>query len=136
VLGAGWRDEDWLDTEAQAQPAKRDMRQIPRRRSPAEELAGIVELDLLGPAQALPAAAGAIEGVAADEDVAAFALDFQIDRSDQVELMQLVGDLGGRSRVGLRGDETGQPQARHRQPVARQNAFDGPFARQRPASRV
>jgi hypothetical protein len=55
VVRAGRRDEDRLDPEAQAQPD--DPRQIPGGRSPAEELARVVELDLLGPTQVLPALA-------------------------------------------------------------------------------
>src|ERR1700687_1350951 len=55
ALGPGGRNEDWFDLEAQ--PHTNHPRQVARSRPPAEVLAGIVELDLLGPAERLPALA-------------------------------------------------------------------------------
>src|SRR5262249_59177786 len=46
-------DEDRPDAEPQAEPDH--ARQVPRRRPPAAELAGVVELDLFGQPQVLPA---------------------------------------------------------------------------------
>src|SRR5262249_56533577 len=54
-LGLPLRDEDRADAEAQAQADH--PRQGARRRPPAGQLAGVVELDLLRAAQALPARA-------------------------------------------------------------------------------
>src|SRR5262249_14684752 len=84
VLRLPGRDEDGADAEPQAEP--NHARQVARRRPPAAQFAGVVELDWLGDAQVLPAlpeepedlvhaaragqaeADGAVEGVLAHPD--------------------------------------------------------------------
>src|SRR4029077_13403290 len=96
-------DEHRADPEAQAQPDH--PRQAACRLPPAAQLAGVVELDLLGQAQVLPAlpeepedlrhaagagqaqADGAVEGVLAYPDVVAVAAALEVDRSDGIDLV-------------------------------------------------
>src|SRR5262249_42318976 len=110
-------DEHRADGEAQAEA--NHPRQGARRRPPAAQLAGVVELDLLRPAQVLPARAeepedlvhlagvrqaqadGAVEGVLADPDVGAVAAAQEVARPDQIDLLQLVGGPGLGSGVVL-----------------------------------
>src|SRR3954468_17555542 len=84
-----FRDEHGADAVAQAEPDH--PRQGARRRPPATQLAGVVDLNLLRPAQVLPALAeepedfvhaagagqaqadGPVEGILADPDVVAVA---------------------------------------------------------------
>src|SRR5262249_56437989 len=96
-------DEYGADAEAQAQPDH--ARQRPRRRPPAGQLAGVVQLELLRSAQVLPALAeepqdlvhaprisqaqadGAVEDVFADPDVVTVAAAFEVDRSYEIDLV-------------------------------------------------
>jgi hypothetical protein len=95
-LGLPGRDEHRADAIAQAKA--NHPRQGPRRPPPAGQLAGVLELDLLRPAQVLPTlpqepedrvyaagigqtqADGAVEGVLADPDVIAVAAALEVDR--------------------------------------------------------
>src|SRR2546421_326780 len=79
---------------------------------PAGQLARVVELDLGRPAQILPALAeepedlvhaarigqaqadGAVEGVLADPDVVPMAAALEVDRPDQIDLVEFVGGPG------------------------------------------
>src|SRR5262249_21787934 len=141
------RDEHRPDAEVQAEPD--DPRQGACRRPPAGQLAGVVELDLLGEAQVLPAlpkepedlvhaagggqaqADGAVEGVLADPDVVAVAAPLEVDRPHQVDLVQLVGGPGLRPRVLLARQQRGQADPRRGYAVAPQDALDEPRAGER-----
>ena len=139
-LGLPFRDEDRLDAEPQAQAD--DPRQVACRRSPAAQLAGVVELDLGRPAQVLPTLAeepedlvhaagidqaqadGAIEGVLAHPDVIAVAAALEVDRPDQIDLVELVGGPGLRAGILLAWQRWGQPDLGQSQAVALQEAID------------
>src|SRR5262249_35855769 len=140
------RDEDRPDAEVQAQPD--DPRQGAGRRPPAGQLAGVVELDLLGEAQVLPALAeepedlvhaaragqaeadGAVEGVLAHPDVVAVAAPLEVDRAHQVDLVEFVGGPGLRAGVLLARQQRGEADPRRGHAVALQDALDGPLTRE------
>src|SRR5207249_2161099 len=104
------RNEHGATATAQAQPAR--PRQGARRRPPAGQRAGVVERDLLRPAQVLPARAeepqdfvpaagagqaqahGAVEGLLADPEVVARASALEGDRPYPIDLVELVGGPG------------------------------------------
>ena len=111
------------------------------------QLAGVVELDLLRPAQVLPALAeepedlvhaagvgqaqadGAVEGVLAHPDVVAVAAALEVDRPDQIDLVEFVGGPGLRAGVLLAGQQRGEADPRRGQAVALQDALDGALGR-------
>jgi hypothetical protein len=134
-------NEHRADAEPQAEPDH--PRQRARRRPPAGRLAGVVELDLRRPSQVLPAlpeepedlvhapragqaqADGAIEGILADPDVVAMAAALEVDRPDQIDLVEFVGGAGLRAGVLLAGQQRGEPDPRRGQAVALERALDG-----------
>src|SRR3954452_2676646 len=142
-----FRDEDRTDAEAQAEPD--DPRQAARRRPPAGQLAGVVELDLLGDAEILPALAeepedlvhaagigqaqadGAVEGVLAHPDVVAVAAALEVDRPHEIDLVEFVGDPGLWTGVLLAWQQRSQADAGRGQAVALQDAIDGPSTGER-----
>src|SRR5512135_334951 len=141
------RDEHRPDAEVQAEPD--DPRQGPCRGTPTGQFAGVVELDLLGEAQVLPALAeepedlvhaagtsqpqadGAVEGILAHPDVVAVAAPPEVDRPDEVDLVELVGGPGLRAGVLLARQERGQADPGRGHAVALQDALDGPRAGER-----
>src|SRR5262249_14261077 len=100
-------DEHGADAAAQAE--SNHPRQGACAGSPAGQLAGVVELDLLGQSQVFPALAEepqdlihaarvgqtqadrTVEGVLAHPDVVAVAATLEVDWSDQIDLVKLVG---------------------------------------------
>src|SRR5271165_2101971 len=118
-LGLPSRDEYGADVEAQTEPDH--PRQGARRRPPAGQLAGVVELDLLRPAQVLPALAeepedlvhaagagqtqadGTVEDVLADPDVVAVPAALEVDGPDEIDLVEFVGRPGLRAGPLLTG---------------------------------
>jgi hypothetical protein len=102
-----FRDEHGADAEAPAQPDH--PRQGPRRGAPAAQRAGVVELDLRGPTQVLPAFAeeaedlvhparfgqaqanGPVERVLADPAVVALPPALEVNRPDPIDLVEFVG---------------------------------------------
>src|SRR5512144_3014636 len=116
---------------------------------PVPNLAGIVELDLRRSAQRLPALAeegqdlvhsarvgqaqadGTVERILADPDVIALASALQIDRPDQIGLVQLVGLPGLGTGVLLAGEQRGQADPGCGQAVALEHTVDGAQAGQR-----
>ena len=145
--GSPCRDEHRPDAEPQAEPDH--PRQGPRRRPPAGQLAGVVELGLLGPAQVLPAlpeepedlvhaaragqaqANGAVEGILAHPDVVAVAAALEVDRPHQIHLMEFVGGPGLRAGVLLAWQQRGEADPGRGQTVALQDSLDGPLAGER-----
>lgn len=143
----GW-DQDRLDAKAQADTEHPG--EIAGRGSPAHPFAGIVELDLSRQAQRLPALAqevennlrfagavefqanGTLEGIYADEDVVPLPVALQVDRADAVNLMELIGLVGGWRRVSWVGNEGGQPHFGNADAIALEHPFDGPQAGQWP----
>src|SRR5262249_9738796 len=141
-------DEHRADAEAEAEADH--PRQGPRRCPPAGQFAGVIELDLLRPAQVLPALAqeaehlvhapgvgqaqadGAVEGILADPDGVAVAAPPEVDRPDQIDLVQLVGGAGLRAGVVLPGQQWGQAHPWGRQAVALEDALDGALAGEGP----
>src|SRR5262249_20466721 len=131
----------------QAQPDH--PRQRARTGPPAGQFAGVVQLDLLGDAQVLPAlpeepedlvhaagvgqaqADGAVGDILAHPHVVARAAGLQVDRPDQIDLVQLVGSPGLRAGPLLPRQQRGQAYPRRGQAVALQDAFDGAFAGER-----
>src|SRR5512142_1750030 len=129
VFGHPRRDEHRFDAEPQAEPDH--PRQVTRHRPPAAQLAGVVELDLGRPAQIFPAlskepedlvhaaragqaeADGAVEGILAHPDVIPVRAALEVDRSHQVDLVELVGGpgLGGRGTPGVAAAGPGGPAA-------------------------
>src|SRR5262245_7571245 len=140
-------DEDRADAVAQAQPEH--PRQGACAASPAAQLAGIVELDLLRQAQILPAfaeepqdlvhAAGvgqtqadsAVEDVLAYPDVVAVAAALEVDRSDQIDLLEFVGGPCLGAGPQLTGQQRGEANPWRGQAIALQDALDGAFGRER-----
>src|SRR6516164_230862 len=141
-------DEDRLDAEPQAQPD--DPREIPCRRPPAAQLAGVVELDLGRPSQILPTfaeepedlvpatgigqaqAEGAVEGILADPDGRAVAAALEVDRPDPIDLVELVRGPGLRAGILLARQQWDQPDLGQSQAVALQNPLDGAGRGERP----
>src|SRR5262249_20749305 len=141
-------DEDRPDAEAQAEPDH--ARQVPRRRPPAAQFASVVQLDLFGDAQVLPALAeepehlvhaagvrqaqadGAVEGVLAHPDVIAAPAPFEVDRSHEVHFVELVGGPGLPAGGLLTRQQRSEANLGQGQAVALQDALDGPLARERP----
>ena len=139
----GW-DEHRLDPEAQTQP--QHPRQVAGRRTPAHELAGIVELDHAGSAEGLPAVAekgqdrlllagtaqfpahGAVEDVLARPQVVPLALPQEVDQADAIDLMDVVGIEGLRRGIGVARDQGRKPDPRHAHAVALKHSFDRPRA--------
>src|SRR5262249_7177103 len=137
-LGAEHR----ADADPQAEPDR--PRQVARRRPPATQFAGVVELDLLGDAQILPALAeepedlvpapragqaeadGAVEGVLADPDVVAAPAPLAVARPHQIDVVELVGGPGLRAGIVLAGQQRGEADPGRGQAVALQDALDGP----------
>src|SRR5262249_55362964 len=140
-------DEHGTDAEAQAEP--NHPRQGACRRPPAGQLAGVVELDLLGSAQILPAlpqepedlvhAAGAgqpqadsaVEGILACPDVVAVTAALEVDRPYQIDLVELVGGSGLRARPLLAWQQRSEADPWRGQAVAFQDALDGALAGER-----
>src|SRR5512135_1313184 len=141
------RDEHGADAEPQAEPDH--SRQGARRRPPAGQRAGVVELDLRRSAQVLPAftqepedlvhaagggqtqADGAVEGVLAHPDGVAVALPREVDRPSEIHLMELVGGPGLRAGVFFTRQQWGKADPRRGQAVALQDTLDGASAGQR-----
>src|SRR5262249_30682832 len=142
-----FRDEHRPDAEAQAQPDH--PRQGARVRPPAGQLAGVVQLDLLRQAQVLPALAeepedlvhapgvgqaqadGPVEDVLAHPDVMPLAAALEVNRPDQIDLVQLVGSPGLRARPRLARQQRGEAYPRRGQAVALEDALDGALAGER-----
>ena len=141
------RDEHRGDAEPQAEPDH--PRQGARRRPPAGQRAGVVELHRLGDAQVLPALAeepedlvpaagggqaqadGAVEGVLADPEVVTLAAALEVDRAYPIDLVQFVGGPRLRSGVVRAWQQRGQADAGRGEVVALQDARDGALAGQR-----
>src|SRR6266702_3599945 len=137
-------DEHGVDTEAQAEPDH--PRQRARRRPPAGQFAGVVELNLLWDAEILPALAeepqdlvhaagvgqtqadGTVESVLADPDVVAVTAALEVDRPDQIDLVELGGGSGLRARPLLTWQQGSHADSRGSQAVAFQDALDGALA--------
>src|SRR5262249_55927296 len=68
---------------------------------------------------------GAVESVLTDPNVIAVPAAFQVDRADEIDLVQFVGGTGLRPGVLLAGQQRGQAHPRGRQAVAPQDALDG-----------
>src|SRR5262249_30401712 len=134
-------DEHGADAVAQAQPDH--PRQGPRRLPPAGPFAGVVELDLRGPAQVLPALAeepqdlvhaaglrqekadGPVERVLADPDVVAVPAAPEVDRPNEIDLVQVVGGPSLRAGPLLAGQQRGEADPRRGQAVALEHPLDG-----------
>src|SRR5262245_2346468 len=139
-------DEHRADAVAQAQPDH--PRQRARARPPAAQFAGVVELNLLRQAQILPAfaeepqdlvhAAGvgqaqadsAVEDVLPHPDVVAVAAALEVDRSDQIDLVQFVGGPSLGAGPLLTWQQRGEANSWRGQPVAFEDALDGAFGRE------
>src|SRR5215472_16745330 len=140
-------DEHGADAEPQAEPDH--PRQAARRRAPAGQLAGVVELHLLRPAQVLPAlpeepqhlvhaagegqaqANGAVEGILAHPDVVAVAAPLEVDRPHQIDLVEFVGGPRLWAGVVLARQQRGEADPWRGQAVALEDALDGSLAGQR-----
>src|SRR5574338_229889 len=147
VLRSGWWNEDRLDLKAQAQPDQ--PREIPCSGSPAQILASVIQLDLLRATERLPAIAqkvqnclhfarttqfqadGTIKHILADKNIVALLLPFQVNRTDQIHLMQLIGVLCLWRRIHVRRQETCQAHSRQGHTVSLQHALDGSGTRDR-----
>src|SRR5688572_16081849 len=110
-------DQYQLGSEAQTQP--NDSRKITCGRSPADDFAGVVELDAGRATEALPAFAQEVEngfhlagtvdsqanraivGVFADENIVPLPLTFEINGTDAVYLMKLIGLVHFGCRIGM-----------------------------------
>src|SRR5262249_15208588 len=144
-LRLSFRDEHRADAVAQAQPDHPTQRA--RRRSPASQFAGVVELDLFGPTQILPAFAeepehlvhatrvgqtqadGTVEGILAHPDVVAVRVALEVDRPHEIDLVEFVGGPRLGSGPLLTWQQRSQADSRCGQAVAFQDTFDGPHAR-------
>src|SRR5262249_17074867 len=75
---------------------------------------------------------GAVEGVLAHPDVVAVAATLEVDRPDQIDLVQFVGGPRLRAGILLARQQRGQADPWRGQAVALQDALDGALAGQRP----
>src|SRR5262249_45200313 len=121
-------DKHRLDAEVQAESD--DPREPACRWTPARQLAGVVELDLLRQPQILPAlseepehlihaaragqaeANGTVEDVLAHPDVIAAGALLEVDRPHQIDLMELVGGSGLGAGVLLAWQQRGEADPR------------------------
>ena len=76
----------------------------------------------------------AVEGVLADPDVVAVAAALEVDRSHEIDLVELVGGPRLWAGVLLAWQQRGQADPRRGQAVALQDALAGPLGRQRPGA--
>src|SRR5260370_4797327 len=134
------RNEDGADPEAQAEPDH--PREGACRRPPAGQLAGVVELDLLRPAQVLPALAeepenlvhaaragqaqadSAVEGVLAHPEVVAVTAALEVDWPDEIHLVEFVGGPTLWARGVLTWQQGGQAGPRARPATACQGRLE------------
>src|SRR5262249_46357122 len=120
-----------------------------RVRPPAGQLAGVVQLDLLGDAEVLPAlpeepedlvhaarvgqaqADGPVEDILAHPEVMPLGAALEGDRPDQIDLVRFVASPGLRARPRLARQQRGEAYPRRGQTVALEHAFDGALTGER-----